>query len=116
MPAKIDKRRHYPTPESRKLVETMTGYGIKMDDIAPIIGIERECLAKHYKDELGLGRTKANAKVIESLYNNAINGNVAAQIWWSKARCGWKETVVNEHGGKDGAPIKIALSQADSEL
>jgi hypothetical protein len=27
------------------------------------------------------------------LYQQAVGGNVTAQIWWTKARMGWKETV-----------------------
>jgi len=29
---------------------------------------------------------------------------------------GWRETVVNKHGGKDGGAIKVVFSQADNEL
>ena len=34
----------------------------------------------------------ANAKVAQSLFNQAINGNTSAAIWWTKSRMGWKET------------------------
>lgn len=45
----------------------------------------------------------ADLAVANALYNNAvINGNVAAQIWWTKARMRWSETLghqyLDEHG------------------
>jgi hypothetical protein len=46
---------------------------------------------KAFRRELDVGATKANAKVAESLFKQATNGNVTAQIWWTKCRMGWKE-------------------------
>ena len=51
----------------------------------------------------------ADAAVANALYNNAVhNNNVTAQIWWSKARMRWSETLghqyLDEHG-KPAAPV-----------
>ena len=35
-------------------------------------------------------------KVANSLVDNALAGNVTAQIWYTKAQMGWKETQVVE--------------------
>jgi hypothetical protein len=70
--------------------------GTPQEVIARVIGIDRGTLAKHYADELELSKSKADARVALSLYQNAINGNVAAQIFWCKTRLGWKETQVLE--------------------
>ena len=59
-------------------------------------GIHRETVAKHYRKELDLSAAEANAEVANSLYQNAVNGQVAAQIFWCKSRLGWKETAVLE--------------------
>ena len=88
----MGRRAHKPDPAQRKQVETLAAYGIPEDDIARVVGIDRKTLRKHYRDELDLGTTKANAQVAGFLFNSARNGNVSAQIFWLKTRAQWKET------------------------
>ena len=46
----------------------------------------------------------ADLAVANALYNNAvINGNVAAQIWWTKARMRWSETLGAERASCSAA-------------
>lgn len=71
----------------------MAAFGIPHIDIARVVGINRNTLEKHYRYELDTGHVKATAKVAESLYKRATNGNVAAAIFWMKARAGWSEKV-----------------------
>ena len=81
-------------------VEAMAGYGIPLAQVAKVIGVSENTLRKYYPNEIELGATKANAKVIESLFRKATGdgqGAVTAAIFWIKTRCGWKETTVNEH-------------------
>ena len=116
--------KHQPTDQNRKTVEAMCGYGIPHDGIARVIGIDPKTLRLHYRDELDTGHTKADAKVAESLFLQAVGapavfderGNMvrteqprvpSCGIWWSKARMGWKETTVSEHTGEGGKPIKL---------
>jgi hypothetical protein len=94
-----------PTPEQRATVEAMAGYGIPHDDIAMVIisprtsrPIDPKTLREAFRDELDAGHVKANAKVVQSLFNQATQGNVTACIWWTKARMNWKEGI--EHSGK----------------
>ena len=100
------------TPDMRAQAETMAGFGFRQDQIALVLGVSEPTLQRRCARELATGAQKANANVIKSLYQNAIGGNVAAQIFWAKARCGWREVQVLEHTGKDGA----ALHQADTRL
>jgi hypothetical protein len=100
------------TSEQHQMVEAMAGFGIPHDDIAKIIShprskhpIDPTTLRKYFRRELDTGHVKANAKVAKSLYEQATSGNVTAAIWWTKCRMGWKETVRNEHTGKDGAAL-----------
>lgn len=96
-----------------KQVEAMSGYGIPRAQIAGVVGICENTLRKYYPDELELGATKANAKVIESLFRKAVGdgqGSVAAAIFWAKARCGWRETQVNEHTHQLATLRRNALS------
>jgi hypothetical protein len=70
----------------------MAAYGIPEHDISRVVGIDPKTLRKHYRDELDMGQTKANAQVAGFLFNSARNGNVTAQIFWLKTRAQWKET------------------------
>ncbi len=74
----------------------MVGFGIPQADICAVIGIAKGTLEKHFRAEIDQGAAKANAKVVESLYNQATGGNVTAAIWWTKARMQWSEKIVKE--------------------
>lgn len=87
---------HKPDDTTKEQVQMLATIGTPQEVIARVIGIDRGTLAKHYADELELSKSKADARVALSLYQNAINGNVAAQIFWCKTRLGWKETQVLE--------------------
>ena len=115
---------HAPTSQQRKMVESMSAYGIPQDDISKVIGISIDTLAKHYREELDTATAKANAKVAETLYKQATNvdnpRSATAAIFWLKTRGGWKETSVHEHGGIGGGPIQTqevsALDRINSKL
>lgn len=96
---------HEPDDKTRALAKQLSGIGVPQDDICAIIGITKPTLHKYYREELDKGLAEANAKVAGSLYNQAINGNTTAAIFWTKSRMGWRETNVTEHTGKDGGPI-----------
>ena len=92
----MSRRSHKPDPAQRRQVEAMAAYGIPETDIARVVNIDPKTLRKHYRDELDLGSTKANAQVAGFLFNSARNGNVTAQIFWLKTRARWRE-VPSEH-------------------
>ena len=78
----------------------MAAYGIPEIDIARVVGVDPKTLRKHYRDELDMGETKANAQVAGFLFNSARSGNVTAQIFWLKTRARWRETPVElRHSG-----------------
>lgn len=114
----MSRKAHEPTDASRKQVEAMAAYGVPQESIASVLGVDPKTLRKHYRDELTNGSTKANSKVAESLYKNAISGNVSAQIFWCKTRLGWSETQKLEHAGPNGGPIttRNASDVTDDEL
>jgi hypothetical protein len=90
-----------PTDDQRRQVLTMTGFGILQEEIANALEIDRKTLTKHFRRELDTGMTVANVRVAQALYQNAVqHNNVAAQIWWTKTRMGWKDTSVIENTGE----------------
>ena len=93
----------------------MAAYGIPEIDIGRVVGVDPKTLRKHYRDELDMGETKANAQVAGYLYNAAKGGNVTAQIFWLKTRAKWRETPVElRHSGSIGRKDLSELS--DDEL
>ena len=81
-----------PTDEQRRTVRAMAGFGVPQPDIATFLRIDPKTLRKYYRDELDQGVTEANVKVAQSLFNMATKShNVAAAMFWMKARAGWSE-------------------------
>jgi hypothetical protein len=111
----MGRRAHKPDPLQRRQVEAMAAYGIPEFDIARVVGVDPKTLRKHYRDELDLGETKANAQVAGYLFNAAKGGNVTAQIFWLKTRAKWRETPVElRHSGSIGR--KDLSEMSDEEL
>ena len=78
--------------EQRRTVRAMSGFGVPQEDIATFLRVDPKTLRKYFRDELDQGVTEANAKVAQSLFNMATKqNNVAAAIFWMKARAGWSE-------------------------
>jgi len=96
---------HKPTAKTRERVELLAGFGIPQTCICREIGINDKTLAKHYRKELDNGVDKANSQVIGALFKNAMSGQVAAQIFWAKTRCHWKEVSVVENTGNPSVVI-----------
>jgi hypothetical protein len=112
----MSRRAHQPDPAQRRQVEAMAAYGIPEEDISRVLSIDPKTLRKHYRDELDLGQTKANAQVAGFLFNSARNGNVTAQIFWLKTRAQWKETPFeHRHTGAFGTLDLRSMSDAELE-
>jgi hypothetical protein len=110
----MGRRTHYPDPAQRRQVEALAAYGIPADDISRVVGIDPKTLRKHYRNELDLGESKANAQVAGFLFNSAKSGNVAAQIFWLKTRARWREIPTShELTGPNGGPLEIIHSLLD---
>lgn len=107
-----------PTAQDRKLAESLSGYGIPIKQIAVLIrdGISVDTLTKYFEKELVLGKARSNLKVVQTLYQKAIDGDLTAAIFLAKTQAGFKETKKHELGGEDGAPIAIATTLDVSKL
>ena len=96
----MGRRAHKPDPALRRQVEAMAAYGIPETDISRVMRVDPKTLRKHYREELDLGESKANAQVAGFLFSAAKNGNVTAQIFWLKTRAKWRESPVElKHSG-----------------
>jgi hypothetical protein len=97
---------HEPTDQLRKLVESSSGLGLPHEQIAILVGIDDKTLRKHYRQELDIGKAKANSQIAKTLYQKATAGDTTSLIWWTKAQMRWSETVKNEVTGADGEPLQ----------
>ena len=99
-------REYEPTEDDRRMVRAMAGFGVPQDTIGTHFDIDPKTLRKHFRRELDRGMIEANVKVAQSLFNMATTGgNVAAAIFWMKARGGWREKNELEITGKDGKSL-----------
>jgi hypothetical protein len=75
------------------MVRSMAAYGIRQEEIARCLGLRSaKTLRRHFREELDRAAPEANARVAQSLYQQATTGKkTAAAIFWLKARAGWRE-------------------------
>ena len=112
----MSRRAHQPEPAQRRQVEALAAYGIPETDISRVVGIDPKTLRKHYRDELDLGATKANAQVAGHLFSAIKSGNVTAQIFWLKTRAQWRESPTElRHSGTVGSYDFAHMSDAELE-
>lgn len=81
-----------PSNEDLKMVELMCIAGVTHHQIAEVMKCDLKTLKKNCNEILLTSKQKANSKVAGALFNNAMKGNVTAQIFWLKTRAGWRET------------------------
>ena len=80
-----------PSETDRRRVMMLVVCGIARDKIAEHLGISKPALYRHFADELDNGNDIANAAVAGSLYQNAVDGTVSAQIFWMKTIARWSD-------------------------
>ena len=80
-----------PSETDRRRVMMLVVCGIAQDKIAEHLGISKPTLYRHFADELDNGNDIANAAVAGSLYQNAVDGTVSAQIFWMKTIARWSD-------------------------
>lgn len=88
----------------RDLVERLAAF-LTQDQIARALGIGEKTFRRRLAEDPELraaydrGRAMGVANVAQSLITQALNGNVAAAIFYLKAQAGWSEKSVVEHRG-----------------
>lgn len=90
--------------------------GIARDRIAEHLGISKPTLDRHFADELDNGNDIANAAVAGSLYQNAVDGTVSAQIFWMKTIARWSDKDMGDarlSPGTEAQAEEIAVSDRE---
>jgi hypothetical protein len=102
------------TADQRRTVRAMAGFGVPQEEIATFLDIDPKTLRKYFRAELDRGSTEATTKVAQSLFRMATEGNnVAAAIFWMKARAGWSERTRVEHGLAGPISVISGVPRAD---
>ncbi len=79
-------------------VERLAEQGLTLEQIASSLGVSYSTLNRRkqetedLEEALKRGREKGIAKVTNALFENAMSGNVTAQIFYLKCRAGWSTT------------------------
>ena len=85
------------TEEHRKVVESMTRFGIPQDDIALVIGITAKTMRKHYREELDTSKAKAIDEVANILFKKCtVDQDTTSILFYLKTQGRWSETIKNE--------------------
>lgn len=78
-------------------VEALSGYGLKDDQIARVVGMSESMLKRRCRSELDKGRAVAAATLAQCAFRMATSGKSPVMtIFLCKTRLGWKETSVIE--------------------
>lgn len=83
------KRNHIPTDKNHHMVEAMAAVGTPSEDMATMLGISKDTLERHYMDTIKAGRVKANLQIGRKIHAQALEGDTALLIWWTKTRMRW---------------------------
>lgn len=99
---------HKPTDEQRAQVLALGECGIPEKKIAAYIGVSYNTLRKYYEEELLTAGLNKVMQVAGALFDNALSGNVTAQIFYLKTRGGWREPE-NVDDNKEESVNKIQI-------
>ena len=94
------------------LVEQYASEGLTEEQIAQCFGVSRSTIARRKADDETFataykrGQASGLQKIANALHQNALGGNVTAQIFIMKAKAGWKETQVQQFEG-DAPVLKV---------
>ena len=99
-----------PNDEQRRTVKALAAVGVPQEAIAGYIDIDAKTLRKHFRQELDHGTLEANVKVAQTLFSMAtVDRNVAAAIFWMKARGGWREKNMLDTDGNPQEATQVTV-------
>ena len=105
-----------------KKIEKLASKGLTQEQIAYSLGISPMTLSRRKQEEpeleeaLARGKAKGIEEVANALFDNALGGNAASQIFYLKARSpeNWKDTGRVEITGANGGPLQsISLTNEE---
>lgn len=112
------KKPHIVNLQIQSQIKTFAGMGVKLSDMALMIGISVDTIREYYQNDFETGSARANFNVAQSLYKKALGngaGAVEAAKFWLRNRGGWRDVGVFDNDGTPGGAVEPA-GGARSEL
>lgn len=111
--------KHEPNDITRAKVKAWAEW-LPTEIIRKRLGIgSRSTLYKYYSEELQAGRVERDIEVVKALHENAINGNVTAQIFWCKTKLGMHDSptaaVDEAYEGEETEAMTINFEVAEAK-
>jgi hypothetical protein len=105
------------TEELCEQVASLAGLGLTKAQIAVSLGVHRDTLRKRehessaFSAAIKAGQTKGIEKIANALYENALDGNTTAQIFFLKNRAPneWKDRVPEGTNSDAVAPQRVEV-------
>lgn len=97
------------------LIKALTKYGVPERHIPAILTeqgykIGFDTMIKLYRDELDAGHNYGDAKILETAFKKAMEGNVTMLIFLLKTRLGYRETTSLEMTSPDGSMTPTVIN------
>ncbi|GAD20948.1 hypothetical protein [Acidovorax sp. MR-S7] len=86
-------------------IKSYAAVGVPASDIAKTCSMSETTLRKLYSEELETAAIDATAQVAGKLFQQCMDGNVTAQIFWMKTRGRWSEKSEVEVTSKQGVLV-----------
>lgn len=110
---------HEVTRERQQLVQVLKANGNSHKTIARAMGINRDTLEIHYREQLNHGHEQVKASVGAAVVRMAMAGNISAARFWLACHGGpeWKARVEEEgySGGQTTIIIKGGLPKIEHD-
>lgn len=103
------------------LVEQYAAKGLTEIQIAESFGVSRATIQRNRAEDAAFeaaykkGKAAGIQRVANALWENAAKGNVTAQIFFLKARAGWKETNITEIAG-EAPEVKVSFADGGRSI
>jgi len=98
-------------------VTRLAARGLTQEQIAAALGISagtlrnRKAESDEFAEAIKKGQAQGIAEVSNALWDNAMSGNVTAQIFFLKARAKWKDKHEGDpEEGDEAAPVKVEVT------
>lgn len=111
--------RFQPTAKDRQTVSQLAAFGVPIESMGAFIldakgkPISMNTVTKYFREEIASGAAKANAKVAQTLYAKAIQGDTVSMIFWLKTRARWREVERIDVSVNPGSTSMAVLSTAE---
>jgi len=95
-----------------KKVEELASKGLTQNQIAEYFGVAPATISNHKKFEafaasLSKGKSKGIAKVANSLFEKATNGDTAAAIFFLRAKAGWIDQKIHAKVSQEVSTVTL---------